>query len=325
MLDLDATFWRNKRVCVTGGAGFLGSVACRKLRDIGCRSVFVPRSCDYNLTDERAVARMYVDFAPDIVFHLAARVGGINANRENPGRFFHANLSMGMHLIEHARRNNIAKFVQIGTVCSYPKHCPVPFREESLWEGYPEETNAPYGIAKKTLLTMLQAYRDQYGFAGIFVMPVNLYGPRDNMDPQTSHVIPALVRKFHQAVVDGESVVQCWGSGQPSREFLYIDDAADAILLAGQKYDSPEPINIGTGSEITIRELAGLIAELIGFTGDILWDTSMPDGQPRRRLDVTKAERYLEWRATTNLRKGLQRTIEWWASQPHEPALAPTV
>ncbi len=324
MCGLDSTFWQNKRVCVTGGAGFLGSVVCRKLRNVGCRNVLVPRSCEYDLTDEQAVARMYVDFAPDIVFHLAAHVGGINANRQNPGLFFHTNLSMGLHLIEHARRNNITKFIQIGTVCSYPRNCPVPFREKSLWDGYPEETNAPYGVAKKALLTMLQAYRDQYGFNGVYVLPVNLYGPRDNMDPQASHVIPALIRKFHQATVDGESVVRCWGTGQPSREFLFVEDAADAILLTGERYDSPQPVNIGTGREIAIRDLAKMIAELVGFEGEIVWDTTMPDGQPRRTLDVTQARQHLNWHAKIDLREGLQRTIDWWANTP-QPALASTV
>ncbi len=307
------TFWQGKRVCVTGGSGFLGRVVCSKLTEAGCRSVMVPRQHDYDLTDERAVARMYVDFAPDLVIHLAAVVGGINANRQSPGRFFHANLAMGMHLIEHGRLNGVEKFVQIGTVCSYPKHCPTPFHENALWQGYPEETNAPYGIAKKALLTMLQAYREQYGLRGIFVMPVNLYGPHDNMDPDASHVIPALIRKFHHAVSAGERVVQCWGTGKPSREFLYVDDAANAILLAAEHYDEPEPINIGTGREVSIAALAEMIAHLTGYTGDIVWDVAMPDGQPRRCLDVNRAAEQLGWNARVDLQEGLQRTIEWWA------------
>ena len=311
-MTIEERFWRSKRICVTGGAGFVGRVLCRRLKALGCRAVFVPRSSQYDLTQVEAVGRMYDISRPDIVIHLAAQVGGIGANRARPGRFFYANMSMGLHLIEQARHFGVQKFVQAGTVCSYPKHCPVPFREESLWDGYPEETNAPYGIAKKSLLVMLQAYRAQYGLNGVFVMPVNLYGPGDNFDPDTSHVIPALIRKFHQAKLDGASAVQCWGTGRASREFLYVDDAADAILRVAQLYDDEKPINIGSGSEIAICDLATLIAELVGYDGRIEWDPDKPDGQPRRQLDTSRAERLLGFKARTDIRTGLMRTIDNW-------------
>ncbi len=311
----DRSFWRQSRVCVTGGAGFVGRVLCRKLRDAGCEDIFIPRRRDYDLTEPGNVRRLYDDAQPDIVFHLAALVGGIGANRANPGRFFHANLAMGMNLIEQARRTGLKKFVQVGTVCSYPKHCPVPFRERDLWNGYPEETNAPYGIAKKALLVMLQAYRAEYGLNGIFVMPVNLYGPGDNFDPHASHVIPALIRKFVEARESHQRTVQCWGTGRPSREFLYVDDAADALLAAGERYESPHPVNLGTGREISIRELANLIAETVGFEGGLVWDESQPDGQPRRQLDVSLAARSFGWRAKTELREGLRRTVDWWIKE----------
>jgi len=309
----DSTFWSDRRVCVTGGGGFLGRVLCRRLAKLGCRSIFIPRQGQYDLTDAAAVNQMYDDARPDIVINLAAEVGGINANLVQPGRFFFANMAMGIHLIERARQMGIEKFVQVGTVCSYPKHCPVPFHEFDLWNGFPEETNAPYGIAKKALLVMLQAYRQQYGFNGAFVMPVNLYGPEDNFDPQTSHVIPALIRKYCHAKDTGASTVLCWGDGTPSREFLYVDDAADAVLIAAEHLDDSEPVNIGTGKEITICELANRIAEMVGYTGRTEWDTSKPGGQPRRRLCIDRAAEVLGWRASTSLETGLNRTIGWWA------------
>jgi GDP-L-fucose synthase len=316
--------WSNRRVVVTGGAGFVGTVLCKRLKTMGCTQLFVPRSADYDLTRPDAVQRLFKKTCPDIVFHLAAHVGGIGANRAHPGTFFYDNLAMGLHLIEAARTFNLQKFVQVGTVCAYPKNCPTPFREDDLWNGYPEETNAPYGVAKKSLLVMLQAYRSEFNLNGIYIMPVNLYGPRDNFDPDTSHVIPALIRRFHDAKSNHHRTVQCWGTGQCSREFLYVDDAADALLAAGRHYDGPDPINIGTGQEITIIELAELIADLVGFDGDIEWDATQPDGQPKRRLDVSRARDLLNWSARIDLRTGLQRTIQWWAKQstPHRtPAL----
>ena len=275
-------------------------------------NLLIPLIDDYDLTKEANVIRMYDDMAPTTVFHLAAEVGGIGANQANPGRFFYANMAMGMHLIEHARLRRIKKFVQIGTICAYPKFTPVPFREENLWAGYPEETNAPYGIAKKALLVMLQAYRQQYGFNGIYLLPVNLYGPGDNFDLKTSHVIPALIRKFCHAVDTGTEEVTLWGSGSASREFLYVEDAARAITMAAEKYDGPEPVNLGTGFEITIKDLADKIKQLTGFKGEIIWDTSKPDGQPRRRLDIAKARELFGFRTAVTFDQGLQRTIDWW-------------
>lgn len=312
-MTCDAAYWRGRRVCVTGGAGFLGRVLCRRLRSLGCEKITVPRRQTYDLTHADAVRRLYQDCQPDVVFHLAAQVGGIHANRRQPGRFFYANLSMGLHLIEAARCCGVEKFVQVGTVCSYPKLCRVPFREDDVWSGYPEESNAPYGIAKKALLVMLQAYRHQYGFDGVFIMPANLYGPDDNFDPESSHVIPALIRKFFDATLNGHSTVRCWGTGRCSREFLYVDDAADATLEAARHLHGCGPINIGTGQETTIADLASMIADLVGFTGSIEWDATRPDGQPRRRLDVSRAAELLGWRAKIDLQTGLQRTVEWWA------------
>jgi len=303
-----------RTVVVTGGAGFLGSVVVRRLREAGAASIVVPRSVEYDLTEQSAVRRLFDDARPDIVVHLAAEVGGIGANRENPGRYFYANAAMGMHLIEESRRRGVQKFVQVGTVCSYPKFAAVPFSEDALWDGYPEETNAPYGIAKKGLLVMLHAYRQQYGFPGVYLLPVNLYGPGDNFDPQTSHVIPALIRKFIEARDHGVATVELWGTGAPSREFLYVDDAARAIVLAAERYSDPEPINIGTGREIRIRDLADLIARLTHFEGSVVWDASKPDGQPRRCLDISRARERLGFEAEVELEDGLEQTIDWWDS-----------
>jgi len=301
-----------KRVLVTGGAGFLGTPLCRLLRERGVGELTVPRSCDHDLTDPRAVAALLEDARPHVVLHLAAEVGGIGANRDNPGRFFYANMAMGLNVIEQSRLLGVEKFVQVGTVCSYPKFTPVPFSEDSLWDGYPEETNAPYGVAKKALLVMLDAYRGQYGFPGIYLMPTNLYGPGDNFDPATSHVIPALIRKCEDARVTGASSITCWGSGAASREFLYVDDCAEAIVAATERYDAAGPINIGVGEEIVIRDLVGLVACATGFTGEICWDASKPDGQPRRVLDTTRAAREIGFRAATRFEDGLRLTVEWF-------------
>lgn len=302
----------NKRICVTGGAGFLGRAVYAALISRGVSEIFVPRSREYDLTQAGAVARLFDQAVPDIVIHLAAEVGGIGANQRQPGRFFYANLAMGLHLIEEARRRGIDKFVQVGTACAYPNFCEVPFREGNLWNGYPQETNAPYGVAKRTLGVMIEAYRAQYGFNGLYLIPVNLYGPGDNFDPETSHVIPALIRKLCEAVDNPTETVTCWGSGRVSREFLYVDDAAEAIVKATEIHDDSQPINLGTSREITIKDLAALIARLTGFTGRILWDTNRPDGQPRRRLDTTRAASILSWRAGVDLEDGIRRTIEWW-------------
>lgn len=304
--------WSEKRVVVTGGAGFLGSFVVEKLRQRGCRELIVPRSKEYDLRDRDAIIRLYKKAQPHIVIHLAAVVGGIGANRANPGRFFYDNAIMGIQLIEYARQFALEKFVAVGTVCAYPKFTPVPFREDELWNGYPEETNAPYGLAKKMMLVQTQAYRAQYGFNSIYVLPVNLYGPRDSFDPENSHVIPALIRKFTEAVETGKREVVAWGTGKVSREFLYVKDAAAAIILATEKYAKPEPVNIGSGLEIRIKDLAELIAELCSFKGRIVWDASMPDGQPRRCLDVSRAEREFGFRAQMDFRAGLRRTIDWY-------------
>ncbi|MDJ0923842.1 MAG: GDP-L-fucose synthase [Acidimicrobiia bacterium] len=302
----------DKRIAVTGGAGFLGSFLLEQLEAAGAGELIVPRIENYDLTEQDAVRQMYADAKPDIVIHLAAEVGGIGANRANPGRYFYANMAMGLHLIEEARKHKIEKFVQVGTVCAYPKYAPVPFREEDLWNGYPEETNAPYGIAKKSLLVMLQAYRQQYNLNGIYLLPVNLYGPRDNFDLETSHVIPALIRKFVTARDEGAAEVVAWGTGSASREFLFVKDAARALVMATDRYNGDQPVNVGTSHEITIRELVELIAKLTGYEGTVRWDTSKPDGQPRRKLDTTKAAQLFEFEAGTGLEEGLRETIEWW-------------
>jgi len=308
-------FWSNQRVVVTGGAGFLGSFVVEGLRARGCREVFVPRSCQYDLRRAENIERLFADARPTLVIHLAAVVGGIGANRKHPGRFFYDNAIMGIQLIEQARRFNLPKLVVLGTICAYPKVTTVPFKEDDLWNGYPEETNAPYGIAKKALLAQLQAYRQEYGLNGIFLLPVNLYGPRDNFDPATSHVIPALIKKCVDARDRGDRFIECWGSGRASREFLYVEDCAEAVLLAAERYDKPAPVNLGTGAEITIYDLAHLIANLTGFNGELRWDTTKPDGQPRRCLDTTRAEQEFQFRARTSLADGLRKTIAWYEKE----------
>jgi GDP-L-fucose synthase len=306
-------FWKSQRVVVTGGAGFLGSHVVDRLVRSGCEEIVVPRKADYDLTRQEAAARLVQDSRPNLILHLAAEVGGILANRDRPGRFFYANMAMGLNLIEEARAAGVPRFVQVGTICAYPKLTPVPFREDELWNGYPEETNAPYGIAKKALLVQLQAYRAQYGFDGIYLLPVNLYGPRDNFDLASSHVIPALIHKMVEARDTGLEHVEIWGTGSASREFLYVDDCARAILLAAEHYRGREPINLGTGGEITIGELANLIAGIVGFEGRLVYDPSKPDGQPRRCLDTSRAEEEFGFRARVLLEEGLRRTVDWYA------------
>ncbi len=305
-------FWQDKRVVVTGGAGFLGSFIVDKLRDRGCKNLFIPRSKDYDLVDMDAVARLYRDLTPEMVIHLAAKVGGIGANRENPGKFFYDNIMMGVQMIEMGRQVGLAKFVAIGTICAYPKFTPVPFKEDDLWNGYPEETNAPYGLAKKMLLVQAQSYRQQYGFNAIYLLPVNLYGPRDNFDPASSHVIPALIKKCVDAIKNGEKEIVIWGTGTPTREFFYVEDCAEAILLAAERYDGFDPVNIGAGFEISILDLVELIVKLTGFSGNILWDQTKPDGQPRRCLDTSRAEREFGFKAKTSFEEGLKKTIAWY-------------
>jgi GDP-L-fucose synthase len=305
-------FWRGRRVAVTGGNGFLGRFVVTALRRHGCPEPFVVRSAEYDLRSTDAIARMLADARPDMVIHLAATVGGIGANRANPGRFFYDNLMMGAQLIEQARQARVQKFVALGTVCAYPKFAPIPFHEDDLWNGYPEETNAPYGLAKKMLLVQSQAYREQYGFNSIFLLPVNLYGPGDNFDPETSHVIPALIRKCVEAVESGAPSITVWGTGKATREFLYVEDAAEAIVLASERYDDPKPMNLGAGFEISIRELVEVIMRLTGFPGQLVWDTTKPDGQPRRMLDTSRAAERLGFVAKTPFEEGLRRTIDWY-------------
>jgi GDP-L-fucose synthase len=300
------------RVLVTGGAGFLGRSVCDRLRRIGVREILIPRRKDFDLTSEGEADRMYREMQPEVVLHLAAEVGGIGANMTNPGRFFYANMAMALHLIEGARRFRVRKFVQVGTICAYPKFTPVPFRESDLWNGYPEETNAPYGVAKKAALVMLQAYRQQYDLPSAYVLPVNLYGPHDNFDLHTSHVIPALIRKCLEARRSGLDHITCWGTGSASREFLHVDDAAAGLVLAAEVMDDPQPVNLGTGQEISIRDLTSMIARLCGFEGEIRWDPSKPDGQPRRCVDPTLAASLLGWRAAVSLEDGLRQTIDWY-------------
>ncbi|MDP9146657.1 MAG: GDP-L-fucose synthase [Acidobacteriota bacterium] len=303
-------FWEHRRVVVTGGHGFLGSFVVEKLRAAGAKEVVVPRSKDHDLRDQAAALRLYTDSRPDIFIHLAAVVGGIGANRANPGRFFYDNAIMGLNVIEAARVVGIEKFVCAGTICSYPKFTPVPFREEDFWNGYPEETNAPYGLAKKMLLVQLQAYREQYGFNGIYLTPVNLYGPRDNFDLESSHVIPGLIRKCVEAKQASAAEIVAWGTGNATREFLYVEDAAEAIVLAAETYSKPDLINLGSGQEISISDLLEIIRNMVGYTGKVRWDATRPDGQPRRSLDTSRAATELGWRAKTSLKAGLQATID---------------
>lgn len=334
-------FWKNKRVIVTGGAGFLGSFLVENLIRRGAADILIPRIENYNLVDRKDILRLLDEalltaekrpshllpegfqpaalpnFKPSdlVIIHLAARVGGIGANREHPAEFFYDNLMMGVELIHQAWQHGVGKFVALGTVCAYPKFTPVPFKEDDLWEGYPEETNAPYGLAKKMLLVQAQAYRQQYGYNAIFLLPVNLYGPRDNFNPSSSHVIPALIRKCFEAQEQGQAEIPVWGDGSPTREFLYVEDATDGILLASEKYNGPEPVNLGSGNEISIKDLAEMIARLTGFTGKMVWDISKPNGQPRRGLDVSRAQALFGFRAGTAFEEGLRRTIEWYKEQ----------
>jgi GDP-L-fucose synthase len=301
-----------KRVCVTGGGGFLGSFLCEQLAAQGVKDIFVPRRRDYDLTTETGVANLFRDARPEVLFHLAAVVGGIGANLKNPGLYFYENAIMGIHLIEAARRHAVEKTIVAGTICAYPKFTPVPFREETLWDGYPEETNAPYGVAKKALLVQCQAYRQQYGMNAIYLLPVNLYGMRDNFDLESSHVIPALIRKCIEARDRGESRIVCWGDGTPTREFLFVEDCAEALLAAAEKYDGEEPVNLGSGVEITIKDLVHTVARACNFTGDIEWDTTRPNGQPRRLLDTSRAEQWFGFRARTSLEEGLRKTVKWY-------------
>ncbi len=306
-----------KRICITGGAGFLGYHLVENLKNRGCENIFVPLIEEYDLTTEKDIVRMYEDAKPDIVIHLAAVVGGIGANLDHPGSFYYKNLMMGAQLIEFARLKKLEKFVALGTICAYPKFTPVPFKEEELWNGYPEETNAPYGVAKKCMLVQLQSYRQEYGTKGIFLLPVNLYGPRDNFDPRSSHVIPALIKKCIDAKESGKDEIVCWGTGKATREFLYVEDAAEGIALATEKYDGIDPVNIGAGFEISIKNLVELIAGKTGFSGKITWDTSKPDGQPRRCLDTTRAKELFGFVAKTQFEEGIEKTIEWYKNVGH--------
>jgi len=311
-MEIKMGFWNEKRVLVTGGASFLGSYVVEKLKERGCKDIFAPRSKEYNLVEMEMVKKIYEDTNPNIVIHLAAKVGGIGANRENPGSFFYENLMMGTQLMEQARLFGVKKFVALATICSYPKFTPVPFKEEDIWNGYPEETNAPYGLAKKMLLVQSQAYRQQYDFNSICLFPVNLYGPKDNFDPNSSHVIPALIKKCIDAINEERDEIVIWGTGKATREFLYAEDAAEGILLAAEKYNKSDPMNIGAGFEISIKDLVDLITKLTGFKGSVTWDASKPDGQPRRCLDTSKAEQEFGFKAKTNFEEGLKKTIAWY-------------
>lgn len=316
MTDWDrdtADYWNGKSVMITGGAGFLGSHLVDELEErADDADIFIPRSDEYDLRKKSAIQRALNDSDPDIVLHLAATVGGIGVNRDNPGKYFYENAIMGIELVEQARQHDVEKFTILGTICSYPKHTPVPFTEDNLYNGYPEETNAPYGIAKKVLLTQSRAYRKQYNFNSVYLMPVNLYGPRDDFDLETSHVIPAIIRKCVEARERGDDSITAWGTGEPTREFLYVKDAADGVLTATERYDESHPVNLGSGIEISIRDLVKTIADLTGFDGDVKWDTSKPDGQPRRKLDTSRASEYFDWQATTDFTDGLEATIEWY-------------
>lgn len=315
----------SKRICVTGGGGFLGSFVVEELRRQGCEQIFVPRQAKYDLTTVDGVDRMFSDARPEVLFHLAAVVGGIGANKDNPGSFFYANAMMGIQLIEQARLRGVEKTIVAGTICAYPKFAPIPFHEDTLWDGYPEETNAPYGIAKKALLVQCQAYREQYGMNAIYLLPVNLYGPRDNFDLHSSHVIPALIRKCLEAKDRGDEQMVCWGDGSPTREFLYAPDAAKGLVLAAQHYSGPEPVNLGSGREISIKELSETIARLCDFRGEIVWDTTKPNGQPRRKLDVSRAKLCFGFEAETTFEEGLRETIAWYKEYARQPAgTAPT-
>ena len=316
-------FWFDRRVLLTGGNGFLGSFVCEQVEAKKPAALFTPRSQDADLREPSVIGDLIASTRPNLIIHMAAVVGGIGANRVHPGRFFYDNAVMGIHLIEEARRAGVAKFVCLGTICSYPKFASIPFREDDLWDGYPEETNAPYGIAKKVLLVQLQAYRQEYGFNGIFLLPVNLYGPRDNFDLQTSHVIPAMIRKFIEARDAGAQKVILWGDGTPTREFLYVEDAARGIVAAAEKYDKSEPVNLGRGEEITIANLARLVARETGFQGEIIWDATQPNGQPRRRLDVSRAAREFDFHASTPFAEGLARTVTWYLENRYVPQKGP--
>jgi len=311
----DNNFWKERRVCLTGGAGFLGSFVTEKLQQRGAKEVFIPRIEQYNLVDPQDIQRMLDDARPDVVIHLAAHVGGIGANRLHPAEFFYDNLMMSTELMHQSWRRGVEKYTALGTVCAYPKFTPVPFKEDDIWNGYPEETNAPYGLAKKMQLVQAQAYRQQYGFNAIFLLPVNLYGPRDNFDLESSHVIPALIRKFLEAKDAGVSEVEVWGDGSPTREFLYVEDAAEGILLATERYNGSDPVNLGSGYEISIKHLAELIQRLTGYDGKLVWNTSKPNGQPRRGLDTTRAEKYFGFKASVSFEEGLRRTIDWYRAQ----------
>ncbi len=313
------SFWEGKRVTVTGGAGFLGKHVVKALEQRGATDIFVPRSKDYDLTELSAIKRLLADASPDLVIHLAARVGGIGANRKHPGGFFYDNLMMGVPLLHECWCTGVEKFVAVGTVCAYPKITPVPFKEDDLWNGYPEETNAPYGLAKKMLLVQSQAYRDEYGYNSIFLLPVNLYGPGDNDDPEDSHVIPALVRKCLEAKAKGNGEIVLWGDGSPTREFLYVEDAAEGIVLAAERYNKSDPVNIGSAFEISIKDLATIIADASGFGGKIVWDTSKPNGQPRRKLDVSRAKEEFGFLAKTSFEEGIGKTIEWYETVRETP------